>query len=540
MIDIPPTRITTTRTGGTCEWTLIPDVERVLFPQGNFEPSSLLKRFDHVALKTGSHRVVYRLITPGAVFYLKHYKIPNWRSRMQNWVRASRARLEWEHTCQLLDLGFDSCQPVALGEDRPGSFVRDSYLITREIPDADQLDEFVEETLPKLNENKERFFRFELARQLGQLTARLHLKGVQHRDYHAGNVLVTFDIASQFLKLWLIDLHQVSFGNRLTIRQSLRNFALLNSYFSNRGNASDRRRFFHAYWETLHEANPTSSKKGFVEYKPSLQMIESHCDREMWKEFLRADQKWERGNRRLIILEGTTSTNSCRGVSELGRATLEQIRTNPEQVLPVAGPVTLNSKTKPLEGFTKIVPEEETSGFSVRTAWDWGHAFIRRRLPTPKPLLFVKTSETSWLVTERIANAVSFPEYVEQVLTSRPFSARRQVNRQLAAQLAWRDRCEFRDRAPSLSNVLIKKETEQVYFLGLGYLEHNNGELEEADILKTLTAWTEEAMQLPGLTRTDRLRFLKRYLQGKPVHWKRYWTRIDSEVHSSLPAQSSH
>ncbi|MEZ6047990.1 MAG: lipopolysaccharide kinase InaA family protein [Planctomycetaceae bacterium] len=509
--------------GDDCHWLMLPGEETVLFSEGDYHPLRLLDRFPHQTLKAGAHRTVHRLETTSGRFYLKHYKAKDWKSRLQNWARTSRARIEWNHTWQLINLGFDSCTPVALGEEQVGPFVGDSFLITREIPESMQLDHFVEERLPGLELPLQNKLRFELARQLGMVTAQLQLQGVQHRDYHAGNILVTADLSNSSLKLWLIDLHQVKFRKQLKSRESLKNIVLLNSYFSNRGNAADRRRFFHAFWETLLAGGFTPDKT-FLSYKQSAQLAEQTCDQKMWKEFTRADQKWDRGNRRLIILE-PEGENSCRGVTELGHKFLDFAR--------------LNSKSlteTDLPGFARVnfsrFPPE--SRFSVRAAWNFGHAFIRRRLPTPRPLLFVESEEGSILVTEDIKGAIPLTTLINQVdEPALTFQQRRALTRRLAAQLAWRDQCGYIDRAPTLAHILVHPETGEIYFTHLGELEQTPQEIGEDEQLRVLAAWVAEATKLPNLTQTDRLRFLKRYLQGKSTDWKRYWTRIDSEVHSS-------
>ena len=524
------------RQADACEWSLLAGEGERLFPEGATSAAQLLARFPHTVLKSGSHRIVYRLETDGGVCYLKHYKISDWKSRLQNWVRPSRARIEWNHTWQLIDLGFDSCLPIALGEVRSGAVVRDSFFITREISGAIQLDHFIEQVLPESHDITARALCFELANQLGHLTAELHLKGVQHRDYHAGNVLVTYDKERLSLRLWLIDLHQVTFGKRLTVRQSLSNFALLNSYFSNRGDASDRRRFFRAYWNTIRQSD-RKTVRGFTDYKESIRLIEAHCEREMWKEFARADVKWDRGNRRLIILEGKPGEAACRGVSELGKDYLQKVRKSPETILGSnrqAEPIELPSRDGLLQGYLKSSDFTTSGGFSARAAWNIGHACIRRRLSTPRPLLFAEKGDRNWLVTKTIPNAVTLPE-LARISSAEPlsFRTRRQLTRRTAAQLAWRDRCGFIDRRPRLDNILVDANRETIYFVGLGYVTSGLPPVEEANALSTLAAWAKDALRSPGITRSDRLRFLKRYLHGKSVDWKRYWKRIDSEVHST-------
>jgi hypothetical protein len=45
-------------------------------------------------VKSGPHRVVYRVELPLGAIYLKHFLVPDWRSTIRQWVRRGKGRNE--------------------------------------------------------------------------------------------------------------------------------------------------------------------------------------------------------------------------------------------------------------------------------------------------------------------------------------------------------------------------------------------------------------------------------------------------------------
>src|SRR5262245_31811296 len=166
-------------------------------------------------VKTGPHRTVYRLPLESGDFYLKHFRVADWKALLQNLVRPSKAELEWRAARNIAHIGLPTFEPVALGRIVRSGVVRDSFLVSRGIPEAVPLDEFVtavvlvpdkagtrhDEAAPQTE------LRQRLANALGELAARLHLAGIEHADFHAANILVRLGPDGE-PKLWLIDLHK--------------------------------------------------------------------------------------------------------------------------------------------------------------------------------------------------------------------------------------------------------------------------------------------------------------------------------------------
>jgi tRNA A-37 threonylcarbamoyl transferase component Bud32 len=365
-------------------WTLRADLASQLVP-------GLRKAADNPAsdrsvetVKTGPHRTVYRLSLAAGEFYLKHFRINNWKTLLLNALRPAKADLEWHAALRIARLGLPTFEPVALGQIRRGGLIADSFLVSRGIPQAIPLDEFASVTFQtpmvqptpsqqapsqqapsqqtpsqqiaesatsgpvnKADPNqsglgktdpgarRQSELRQHLAAGLGDLTGRLHLAAVDHVDLHAANVLVRIG-ADNLPALWLIDLHRVYFRRALSQDQRFNNLAFLHQYFTDKSTRTDRLRFYRAYQRVVRDGATLPMHR--VETPRCIDM--SHADRAEiaalencltagahrgWK---RADRAWRRGNRHVRKLDG--AAGGCRGIAALNLAWLTSVRDDPE------------------------------------------------------------------------------------------------------------------------------------------------------------------------------------------------------------------
>ena len=99
-------------------------------------------------VKSGPHRVVYRVDLPQGIFYVKHYLIPDWPAMLRQWVRRGKGRNEGRRSEDLALIGVPTITPIALGERRKWKFLFENHLVTLAISATTPLDEFVERQLP--------------------------------------------------------------------------------------------------------------------------------------------------------------------------------------------------------------------------------------------------------------------------------------------------------------------------------------------------------------------------------------------------------
>ncbi|HEV3122078.1 MAG TPA: lipopolysaccharide kinase InaA family protein, partial [Isosphaeraceae bacterium] len=206
-------------------------------------------------VKTGPHRTVYRAdLSEGAV-YVKHFRVPGFRSKVRQWVRRGKGRNEGKRAVRLAEIGVHTITPIALGEQRKRKFLFENYLITHAIVEMMPLDQFIERKVPQWPEMRQARVRHNLALALADLTARLHEAGFVHGDFHPGNLLVRLDQDDRPI-LAMIDLDALRVLRAVKWSDARANLALLNHYFWLRCSRADRYRFLRAYLEARHSEPP--------------------------------------------------------------------------------------------------------------------------------------------------------------------------------------------------------------------------------------------------------------------------------------------
>jgi hypothetical protein len=176
-----------------------------------------------------------------------------------------------------------------------------------------------------------------------------------------------------------------------------------------------------------------------------------------------------------------------------------------------------------------------------------GHALRQRGLPTPRPLAVLHRRRfglpcEGYLLTEKVPDGRDLNKLVID-LTTRPEAERRPVLRQLIDRVArlvrtlHERRLSHRDlKAPNLLVSTSPEKETAVWFIDLvGVRVHRN--LSRARRVQNLARLCASFVGHPGLTRTDRLRFLRVYLawglHGK-TGWKEWWRAIDRATQAKI------
>lgn len=525
-------------------------------------------------VKQGPHRVVYRVELAGLTCYLKHNLLPDARAWLRQLVRPSKARMEFDRALEIAARRVPTIVPLAVGERCDGSGPQDSFLITQSLDDATPLDSFLLEQVALDSPH----LRLATAVALGRFLARLHDAGVRHDDLHCGNILVRRGTDDR-VSLYLVDLHAVRLGKPLAWPASRENLVLFNRWLVTRTSRSDRLRFLAAYFGASEFSYDEPATK------PATRARLRDCARELETGTRRSNERfWRHRDRR--CLEQNRRYRRMRGpgvighaVAELSPQTVQALLIDPDEPFRRAGVRLLkDSRSSTVAEITLSVNGEPRPLIYKRfrlTAWSdpwvnclrrssalrswvFGHAFWERGLPTARPLLVLHRRRhglrrEGYLLTEKITDAVDLHSFVGGA-GNLPRKLFRQRIEQLARLIRDLHRRHLAHRDLKASNILFR-EPPQVDLaaeptrsdaavvprdLGadplspfwlidlVGVSRHRKVGRERR--VQNLARLNASFHQRPSVTRTDRLRFLRVYLQwglrGKQG-WKGWWREVE-------------
>ena len=127
--------------------------------------------------------VVARAQWNGLVVYIKRYRQKNLAQTVKDIFRPSRARRAFECSFALNQAGIATPVPIAVGEVRAGRRLKESFLLTKEVPDTRT---FFEHRALAKGRAQTRL----LMRALARTLAKLHDAGFSHSDPNFSNWLV--------------------------------------------------------------------------------------------------------------------------------------------------------------------------------------------------------------------------------------------------------------------------------------------------------------------------------------------------------------
>jgi len=520
-------------------------------------------------VKTGPHRTVYRLNHSSGCYYLKHYRVSDWKAVLQNVVRPPRAILEWRAAQWVAAAGISTIETVAVGRTIRRGLAFDSFLACRAIEDTEPLDAFVAHRLQQLPAARRHIVRRNLSESLGRLVAALHRDRIIHRDLHAENILVRL-APDASLQLWLIDLHAVATCRRLTLRHIQRNLALLNPALVHDLTRIDRTRFFRSYWCALLSSANTITVQ--PEHLASLSArsvanrIAEYCRHDLIRIHYKRDRKWSHGNRRLIIAD--TDTARCRGLTILGREQLLEIRDDPNEMLGFelreqscgtnqeqTRIVSLKCGSDQIECRAQFVERPFQSRWQqltgthseARRAWEMGHACLRRNIPTPRPLAIVEkkcgNKIRQYSLTENIPDAVSLDAFLQDDVADVEASLRDRQLSGIAIQFAQELRHMYAEgfdyKSLDDASILIDRNNpgRRLWFVSPQNVRrlHRPGARQVAEVL---TGLADSLKFHTSVRLTHCLRFLKRFLSDRyAADWKATWRAVQRGVSESTQMQ---
>jgi tRNA A-37 threonylcarbamoyl transferase component Bud32 len=524
-------------------------------------------------VKSGPHRTVYRVGLPSGTFFLKHFKIPDWRALVRNLISRSPAEREAAACVQVAAAGIQTTVSAVLGTTRKGLFVRDSFLLTPEIVNARPLDQVLRERLSASAQTSSpsdsAIFRRDLSDELGRLTGRLHRHGLTHSDLHPANILIA-TLPNTPIQLWLIDLQRVRRRRLLPLWMARGDlFGLYNS-FNGIAGRSERRRFLAAYWAEATAADSLLVGLGLgggsESVRKTARRLEVSCAHALRREQIQNDRKWQRPHRRLIVAD--RGWQKARGLSALGQANVLKFRDNPAALFQAG---TIRFWRRRLREGRAAVVDLLVGGKTVacdvcetnrpfgwrdfffipgwsetRRAWEMGHALIRRRISTVRPLLYVQSRTLScvreFLVSEPADGMVTLAVFLAHRLPGMDLASRNEwidrVSRRLAAELGQMHQFSLVHGKLSTSNILVGVEEKypRVQIAAVQHIERKR-RLKPRDIVIELSQLETSLARASAVRPIHRLRFLRALFgtrRGAEV--RRTWRAVKAELEATRRA----
>lgn len=537
---------------------------------------------DISTIKTGPHRTVYRLRTTRGEFFVKHFHPVGGWNWLKHFVRPTRAEHERDLAHWLMAHGVPTITPLAVGLRRHRGSPCESLLVMPAIAGV-PLDDHCRQYGLALAGPARAVWRQQLARAVGEFLGHLHREGGDHRDLHAGNVLV--ETTARGPRLHLIDLQALRRRPQLSLPSRLGNLARFHQFFVGLSTRSDRLRFWLAYqaasptapskstprtvsdWFALSCGWPIGSSETGTNRQEFARDLEDLLVAQAQSGWDRADRAWRRGNRHVRRLR--VGTHRLRAEATLPADWLQSVAEAPERLfapdpmvqlcknsarcrvalvrLPLDGPDRAPTDRAP----TERAPTERAlcvksvvagrwlsrllDGWRlslVRRAWETGHALLRRGLDTPRPLLCVEVPQRAgtrgYLVTEWIENTETAQTAAASRLPEFAPPARAAWlglrGGQLASMLRRFHACGFDHRDLKLANLLVSRQPDnpRVWLLDLDGVRRWK-RLPRQRAVQNL-ARLEVSCRVQGLTSaTLRLRFLREYLAGSGEDWRSWW-----------------
>jgi hypothetical protein len=356
--------------------------------------------------------------------------------------------------------------------------------------------------------------------------------------------------------LFLVDLHAVQLGGPLDWPTSRDNLVILNRWFVLRVSRTDRLRFWKAYCA---ERGARNAERGAA-LTCALGGRHSAVDleRRTWASNVsfwgNRDRRCLVTNRRFERVRGFAVSGHV--VRELDRVAVADLLADPDEPFRRAGVKLLKDSRSstvaelqiPVNGALREVIYKrfrvtlwsDPLAALVRDtpalrSWIYGHSLLERCLPTARPLAVLHRRRhglvyEGYLLTEKIASAEHLRAYLDRLnrLTDahRRTALRHRID-QVAVLARELHRRHLSHRDLKASNLLVDKD--QVWLIDLVGVRHHR-KLGRGRRVQNLARLHASFHDNPTLTRTDKVRFLRAYLQwgllGKGG-WKNWWNEIE-------------
>lgn len=573
-------------------WRHVREAEGLL-ADGLGDPALLMRCPGAVCVKQHGRRQVWRVSRSEGTYFVKVYAPPLWRERLKWLLRRPPWEQEWHVSRYAEAQGIPAVRVLGYAVPATGVSGPAAVLVSEAVPGARPLDECWKELagLAGADGRRRRLALIDAlacaiarAHQRGFEHRDLHARNVlvaagAKADRGCGDPAGPAEMeAGPAWRIVLVDLHAVRCGRPVSLGAVVRNLAQLNQWFSRHATRAERLRFVrhYLYWRERFAEGPLArrldlSARGLV--VRALPVIRSHAER-LWakrdRQALRDGKYYHRlrvagGWRGAVVLQPRRAPYASpindlrfnatqwqqwladpaafwrrheRGRtikdSHSGQVIRARLVTEEGATLEVVA-----KRSRPRNWLRAIVFAVRPS--RERRAWRRGYALIHRDLPSPRPLAFLERRRwgllaESLLIVEAIPDARDLYDAIWLDWTGlSPRALRRCKDGAIEALV--RLVCDFQHKGFShrdfkASNLLVRQDPAtgacQLWLVDLDGLQRCR-RLSERRRWSPLVRLNVSLIDHPVITRTDRLRVLRRYLQasGRDLRqWKALWRHL--------------
>ena len=376
-------------------------------------------------VKEGAARTVWRLKRDGKTYYVKRYKFPTLLDRLRFALFRSKADREMHSMLLARQAGLNVPSPVACGEQRKCSFLVENLLITAGIENAVDLITFIRRDFEKLAKAEAARFLIRGARLLASTIRKMHDAQLDHRDLHAGNILVSYD--RKELSFFVLDLHSLR-RRRLTLSRRIKVLAHFGLFFKSFIGLTVLARFFEAYF--LPDRLSAEKRKALLKAcSRAVQAARLSQYRKRDLRSLRANRYFAPlrvGEFRGWFRRTVPEAQVCGVVREAPQMfSAEEATSRILQEFP-GGPASLKCFDRPRfgPGFSKS---------SARSVWFAANVMMSRHVASPAPLAFWEGGAKVYLLTRHIEGAENLEHLLARIWPRWPKVDQKQFLDDLAA-----------------------------------------------------------------------------------------------------------
>lgn len=532
-------------------------------------------------VKQNARREVWRAHIDRGIYYLKYYRADGWMMRLRALLGHSAWTAEWKSGVYALRAGLAAVSPVGYTTNlhRDGRLC--SLLVTEAVEPAYSLDEFWQQIEADEDAGRRRRDTAQMVELLGEMIARAHQAGFEHLDMHAANILVQPVAAGRYRTLF-VDLQSARLGVPLSDRAVVRNLAQLNQWFRRHSTIADRMRFLRAYlrWRDEYEPAFAHGRPLRLPFRRLVRALIRAADRHARRLWAQRDRRAQRdgryfarirlggGWRALVVRQTKHPSEESRAsrvaadpgwwASQLGdplhwftrdggqsckdshsASVRRAVLSHPAGNLPVIvkRPLARDWRRR----LSQLLPPSR----SMR-GWRTGQALCHRNIPVARPLAVLERClgpliRDSLLITEAIPGAIDLAGHLHAEHLARPprdwFRYKRRLCELLARQLRLLEERGFAHRDCKASNILVLKYPRvKLLWIDMDGLRPERRR-RVGRCLRALVRLHVSLLNVPGLTRTDRVRFLRSYCArwGADVHaWRTIWQQLTPRVTKKL------